>query len=219
MIEVVAVPHCSNCGTQELVDQKFCSACGTPTSLAPGAETPLPYYPMHSPGPTAIVHLASFWWRALGYVIDLVFLLAVIAFPLKGLHLTYYSSVILNLLAAYFYAALFIGLVGGQTIGMKIVGIRCVNASDQSKVTLHQAFLRATAYGALVLVGSFYRVHRYLDPTALQTKEYAKQVFIYYCFLAPHFLDLLWAAWDKKNQTLHDKFAKTVVVRRPRTVA
>jgi uncharacterized RDD family membrane protein YckC len=174
---------------------------------------------MDLPASFTIANLANFWWRALGYVIDLIFLLAVVSLPLKGLHLTYYSSVVLNLLAAYFYAALLIGLVGGQTIGMKIVGIRCVNASDQGKVTLQQAFLRATAYGALVLVGSFYRVQRYLNPTPLQTKEFAKQVFIYYCFLAPHFLDLLWAAWDKRNQTLHDKFAKTVVVRRPRSVA
>jgi uncharacterized RDD family membrane protein YckC len=30
----------------------------------------------------------------------------------------------------------------------------------------------------------------------------------------PHFLDLLWAAWDPKRQTLHDKAAGTIVVRR-----
>jgi len=31
----------------------------------------------------------------------------------------------------------------------------------------------------------------------------------------PLYLDLLWPLWDKRNQTLSDKFADTVVVRPP----
>ncbi|HEV3268760.1 MAG TPA: RDD family protein [Acidimicrobiales bacterium] len=212
------MPHCSNCGTEELVDQKFCSVCGTPTSLAPGVETPLPYFPMDAVRPTTIDDLAGFWWRVLAYFVDGVILLVVVAAPLRGLHLTYYATQILNVLAAYFYVSLFIGLRGGQTIGMMIVRIRCVNAADEGPVTLQQAFRRTALYCVLLLIGSLYRVHTYVDPSTLQTKSYANQVLIFWALLVPYSLDLLWAAWDKKNQTLHDRFAKTIVIRPSRVL-
>jgi uncharacterized RDD family membrane protein YckC len=36
---------------------------------------------------------------------------------------------------------------------------------------------------------------------------------IYLLLVVPHYLDLLWAAWDGKRQTLHDKVGGTIVVR------
>lgn len=213
------MPYCPNCGTQELVNQKFCITCGTPTSLAPGEETPLPYFPMDAQDPAKIAQLAGFWWRLLGYFIDLIILFFVVALPLRGMHQTYYLVAVLEAVAAFLYGSLFIGLANGQTIGMKFVNIQCVNARDQGRVTLPQAFRRSSLYSGLLLFGAVYHVHTYVNPTTQQVQESAGQLLILYCFLAPHFLDLLWAAWDKKNQTLHDKFAGTIVLRPKRALS
>jgi uncharacterized RDD family membrane protein YckC len=167
--------------------------------------------------PTKIDHLAGFWWRGLGFTIDSVILLVAVGLPLKGLHLTFYVALVLNVMAAYFYGSLFIGLNNGQTLGMKWVNIQCVNAADQAKVSLEQAFRRSTVYCAFLLVGGLYQVHTYVNPTTQQVQESAHQLFIFFVFATPHLFELLWAAWDKKNQTLHDKFAGTVVLRPKRT--
>lgn len=197
--------------------QKFCSTCGTPTSLAPGDETPLPYFPMDAPTTTKINSLASVWWRLLGYVIDLLVLFLGFILPLRAVHPAYYETVVLEAIAAYFYGSLFIGLSNGATLGTKVVRLKCVNVDDLGNVTLTRAFRRSAAYSALVLFGSLYHPYAHVNSLTGQAQYTGTQGLIIFLFGAPHLLDLLWATWDKRNQTLHDKFARTIVLRPVRT--
>jgi uncharacterized RDD family membrane protein YckC len=52
-----------------------------------------------------------------------------------------------------------------------------------------------------------------VNPTTAQLHRELHAELIFFVFLLPHLIDLLWVAWDKRNQTLHDKFAQTVVVK------
>jgi uncharacterized RDD family membrane protein YckC len=65
----------------------------------------------------------------------------------------------------------------------------------------------------LVVIGSIYHFQTYNHPTTLQLHHEAHHFLILFALSLPHFIDLLWVAWDKHNQTLHDKFARTVVIR------
>jgi uncharacterized RDD family membrane protein YckC len=56
-------------------------------------------------------------------------------------------------------------------------------------------------------------LYRYVNPTTAQLNRELHAELIFFVFLIPHLIDLLWVAWDKRNQTLHDKFAQTVVVK------
>ena len=94
--------------------------------------------------------------------------------------------------------------------------MRVVNASDHAPVTLAQARLRSLLYSVLLLVASLYHYHPPRSTSHLTTKQAGVVVrhgLTYYGLSVPHFLDLLWAAWDRRRQTLHDKFARTVVIR------
>lgn len=128
--------------------------------------------------------LAGYGLRVVGYLVDglLVGVLGslIIYFAISR------SSVVMGILGALaglLYGALLIGGWGGQTVGMKLVGIRCVMAADRAAVPWATAWLRAfvaAVFQVLWIVG---------------------------------LVDLLWPLWDKDNQTLHDKVAQTVVVR------
>jgi uncharacterized RDD family membrane protein YckC len=207
------VPYCTNCGGQGAPGENFCVTCGTPTSLATHASGNLPYFPATTSEATTIPQLANFWWRLLGFGIDAVILYVIVKLPLRGLHLSYVETAVTFAVATFFYGSLLIGLANGQTLGMKMCGLRCVNAADQGRVTLQQAFLRSAGYGALLLLGSFYQFHNYANPTPAEASESAGQILIVLCLSVPHYLDLLWMTWDQENQTLHDKFARTIVLR------
>jgi uncharacterized RDD family membrane protein YckC len=156
--------------------------------------------------------IAGFWWRLLGFVIDSIILGVVINLPLRQSSLSFYTDAIIQVVAAFLYFGLFVNL-GGATPGMRICRMRCVSA-DGSKVTATQAYTRALVYCVLVLIASFYQLHTYAHPTPAETHRLARQFGIYLLLVAPHYLDLLWAAWDSKRQTLHDKAAGTIVVRK-----
>jgi uncharacterized RDD family membrane protein YckC len=118
---------------------------------------------------------------------------------------------IIEVVAAFFYFALFV-THGGATLGMRLCRVRCVSV-DGSKVTATQAYTRALVYCLFLLVASFYQLHTYANPTPAETHRLARQLSIYLLLAVPHYLDLLWAAWDAQRQTLHDKVAGTIVVR------
>jgi len=65
----------------------------------------------------------------------------------------------------------------------------------------------------LVVIGSIYHFQTYNHPTKLQLQHEAHHFLIVFLLSLPHFIDLLWVAWDQRKQTLHDKFAHTVVIR------
>ena len=128
--------------------------------------------------------LAGYWLRVVGYLIDGV-IVGVIAL---ALYLVAWgiSSTIVSLVATvagFLYAGLLIGGWNGQTVGMKAMGIRCVNSADASTVTYATAFLRALIHALFQII-----------PIVV-------------------LIDLLWPIWDARNQTLHDKVASTIVIK------
>jgi len=203
------VAYCANCGTQAQSDQKFCPICGVSSQA---------YNSMDAAASTKSAGLANFWWRVLSFTMDSILIGLVVGVPLRLSHQNFYLAAIIQVLAAIFYGALFIGYGNGQTLGMRVVRVRCVRAKDRGKVEPSRAFRRALGYGALLLIGSLYQLHVRQHPTSQQSLENGKQGLIYFSLALPHYLDLLWVAWDKQNQTLHDKFAQTIVLREPKVV-
>jgi uncharacterized RDD family membrane protein YckC len=81
------------------------------------------------------------------------------------------------------YCTVLVGGPRGQTVGMMAVGARAVRHESNAVVGYGKAFWRSLV---AILLG-------YTVIVGL--------------------LDLLWPLWDAKNQTLHDKAARTVVIR------
>ncbi len=227
--------YCPVCGSLETSGQNFCAKCGSPTpatespstsaSPSPSGTSGIPPYPGTSAYPPAPVYqgewatqpgIAGFWWRVVAFVLDEVFIDLVLFAALHNLTLiTFYEQVAIAAIANFLYFGLMVGLARGQTLGMKICRLRVVNAKDQSPVTFNQAMVRSASYCALLLLSSIYNYHarRSAHMTTRQAEVVLRDGLLYLALAAPHFLDLLWAAWDKRRQTLHDKLAKTVVIR------
>jgi uncharacterized RDD family membrane protein YckC len=205
------LPYCKNCGTQELQDQSFCATCGTPTKANAAGETALPYFPMDPLETTTIPNLASFWRRFSGFLIDSILVGAVNLILVRHLTSSVTTDSLLTVLVAFIYGDFFMAFGGGQTLGMRMVGTRAVNEADQARVTPLQALRRALAYSFFLLIASLYHAHTTMVNGVKTLPE--NELLLVYLFSVPHFLDLLWVAWDGKNQSLHDKFAGTVVVR------
>jgi uncharacterized RDD family membrane protein YckC len=159
-------------------------------------------------------NIAGFWWRFGGFVVDSIILGLIISIPLHPLKLSFYTQSAIQVVAAFLYFGLFVSY-GGATLGMRMFRMRCVSA-DGSTATATQAYTRALVYCLFVLIASLYQLHAYKDPTPAQTHTFDRQLSIYLLLAIPHYLDLLWAAWDGKRQTLHDKAAGTIVLRTER---
>ena len=206
------MPYCSNCGTAEAPDQRFCANCGRATSgpfVEPGA---LPYFPPELfavEGPP----YANYWWRVLGYSIDLAVVTLLISLPLGAAIANRYELSVVSSALIFAYGTLLLVFAKGRTVGMGIVRIHCANESDLSRISPVQAIKRTALYCALNLLGTLYHYVRYVDPTQQQKNEMARHAGIEILFLVPFLVDLLWPLWDKRKQTLHDKFARTVVIR------
>jgi uncharacterized RDD family membrane protein YckC len=71
-----------------------------------------------------------------------------------------------------------------QTFGKMAVGIKVVDADDRAPIGYARAFRR-----------------------------WLSTAFLWALFTVPGVLDHLWPLRDRRNQTLHDKFARSVVVR------
>ncbi|TDD32407.1 RDD family protein [Actinomadura sp. KC06] len=85
----------------------------------------------------------------------------------------------------------------GQTLGKKAVGIRLVKASDYSAVSWGQAIGRQAFVYAITLTTATLNL---LNPAAG-------------ILGLAGLLDTAWILWDERRQALHDKVAKTVVVK------
>ena len=81
------------------------------------------------------------------------------------------------------YGTVFCGSNRGQTIGMMAVGVRVVDAASGVPIGYWRAFGRALL-------------------------EYV----LAFAFFLPWVLDMLFPLWDRKNQTLHDKAVRSVVI-------
>ncbi|MFI5035495.1 MAG: RDD family protein [Acidimicrobiales bacterium] len=208
--------YCTNCGTEEVPGQQFCPHCGTATSGGFAEPGTLPYFPMDPPrvaGPP----LAGYWWRVLGFLIDNIILGLAINLPLRSTSLSFYTLSLINVAVVFAYATFLLSRMRGQTFGMMVARVRCVNAGDLQPVTLAQAAQRTALYCVVDLVATIYHYTRYLHPNAAQTAQNTHHAVVAFLFFIPLLVDLLWPAWDKRNQTLHDKIAGTLVLRPPVT--
>ena len=204
--------NCPTCGTEEVPGQQFCSSCGSPTTSVYAHLAPLPQYPAEVLSPFDYT-LAGFWRRFLGFFIDDILLLILGWVTLGAAHVTFATDVVGVTALAFLYNSLFIGFANGQTPGMRIVSVRCVDQDGVTRLNYARAAKRSIFYTALLLIGSIHHLYRYVNPTTAQLNRELHAELIFFVFLIPHLIDLLWVAWDKRNQTLHDKFAQTVVVK------
>jgi uncharacterized RDD family membrane protein YckC len=160
--------------------------------------------------------IAGFWWRVLAFVLDQIIVGLIVDFSLHSSNsITFLQGAAISVVAFFLYFGLMVGLARGQTLGMMICHLRVVNATDRGPVSFNQAMMRSALYSVLLLVASIYHYTAKRTPnmTEQQAEVVVRHGLIYLALAAPHLLDLLWAAWNKQRQTLHDKFAKTVVIR------
>lgn|GEM_PF-986502 len=207
------MPYCSQCGTLEQPDQQFCPQCGKATGGAFAEAGPMPYFPMEVATAPNTQPLAGYGWRVLGYLIDEVILAVAVTLPLRALHLNAYAVSTVNVLITFVYGTLLLTYASGQTLGMKVARVRVANVIDSVALTNVQALKRTFIFSALSLVGTLYHYTRYLHPSAHEKIVEAHHALLAFALVVPLLLDLLWPLWDKDNQTLSDKFARTVVLR------
>jgi uncharacterized RDD family membrane protein YckC len=216
--------YCPVCGDLEAPGQNFCARCGSPTPSAgartPGAPAPggsaLPPAPVYRDEAPYQQRVASFWWRVLAFILDQIVVVITVDIVLHSMtSVTFLEGAFISVIVFFLYFGLMVGFARGQTLGMMICHLRVVNATDHGPVTLNQAMARAALYSVLLLVASLYHytARRTTNMTQKQEEVVVRHGLIWLALAAPHLLDLLWAAWDQRRQTLHDKFAKTVVVR------
>lgn len=179
------------------------SAEATPTEPIEEAATPWqPMLPLSTPetrpvptgaDPVTGARLASWGRRAGGWFVDLVvyFLAFVATFLIALTTEDPVTGEISDAAALLIFFVWFLGpsvyawlMVGafGQTLGKMAVGIRVVRGSDADRVSFSRAFGRAASTW---LLGAF---------------------------VFPLLLAYLWPLWDRRNQTLYDKMAGTIVV-------
>jgi uncharacterized RDD family membrane protein YckC len=200
---------CPTCGTQEVPGQQFCSSCGAGASNAYATPAPLPSFPAAS---SSGYTLASFWKRFLGYLIDYVLLTVAGVLILASVHGGFLADVIIVVALSFVYNSVFIGFVHGQTLGMRILSIKCVDQDGHSEIDYARAAKRTLFYSVLLFIGNLERLNRYSHPTTVQVHHELHEELLYLVFRIPFLVDLLWVAWDQKNQTLHDKYAHTIVI-------
>jgi len=82
----------------------------------------------------------------------------------------------------------------GQTVGNRVAATRVVDATTGGVVSVMQAFKR---WGLIALLAV-----PLVTGTTIGTEVYVLLTLV----------DCLWPLWDRRNQTLHDKVANTLVV-------
>lgn len=195
--------YCVNCGKEISAQAVMCPQCGHPGPAAATSATPT----VHTGGRP----LASWGSRVGAMLLDTLVLaipfliLAAILFAtadvdwqeildddaigkvkLTSDDIRALGAIGLVLLAMILVTMLYKPLMegtSGQTLGKKWVGIRVVRSEDGDRITMGRAFLR-WFFSTLFGIVSLL-----------------------------NFINWLWPLWDDNKQTLHDKAAKTVVVR------
>jgi uncharacterized RDD family membrane protein YckC len=99
-------------------------------------------------------------------------------------------SPLITAVAFVAYATILCGGARGQTVGMMAVGVRVVRDEAHDALGYGRALWRALVEQLLRILGTLTLI-----------------LGIFWL------LDMLFPLWDKKNQTLHDKVAKSVVLR------
>ena len=131
----------------------------------------------------------SFISRLGGYILDFLIMLASLWVFALIAYLAHAPAVgNLGIFIFFLYPWLMIAKADGQTVGMKVVKVHCIDVRTGGPPTMTQAAGRTVAWLIFTL-------------------------FSFFLAWIPLSVDLLWPAWDKKSQTLHDKMARTVVIR------
>jgi len=144
--------------------------------------------------PVTGAHLASWGRRAAGWFVDLMVFFGVWVATFAWAFTTEDSvtgeisdaAAVVIIVVFLFGAPLYQWLMigrWGQTLGKMALGIRVVRSEDADRVSFGRALGRALSFWVLGLFG------------------------------LPLLLAYLWPLWDKRNQTLYDKMASTIVVR------
>lgn len=160
-------------------------------------------------------YVAGFWWRVLSFTIDSFVVNAIIGLLQSGA--TNIPTLVLALEALAVNAAYF-GLwirYKGWSPGMAMCRMRCTSV-DGSPVTSKQVFTRTLFYCVWILLPFLHPLRFYIDSTTHHITVPTQGIYIFLLLQVPHYFELLWAAWDRRHQTLHDKAAGTVVVRERR---
>jgi uncharacterized RDD family membrane protein YckC len=236
------VTYCQVCGAEQSEGANFCSSCGTRRADAPmcetcgatttpgqtfcgacGALSPRPSASGSAASPVTVArgavvtgeYVAGFWWRVLSFIIDSFLVNAAIGLLQSGA--TNVPTWALALEAVGVNAAYF-GLwlhYKGWSPGMAMCHMRC-RSVDGSPVTSKQVFTRTLFYCVWILLPFLHPLRFYIDSTTHHVTIPTQGIYIFLLLQVPHYFELLWAAWDRRHQTLHDKAAGTVVLRERR---
>ena len=133
---------------------------------------------------------AGYGARALGFFIDLLPAWVVVGGIAGLVHLTPAAGLSVILLGWGVYNFGFLWYFDGQTPGMRVVGLLLVDESTGEPPTVAQVAARSAA-ATLIFAATMLGTYGLLGPAA----------------------DLLWANWDRRSQTLHDKMGRTVVLK------
>lgn len=137
------------------------------------------------------------WWRRVGatFVDDLILLIpTVIGANMVGVFAGNLGAVIAGVAIQGLYMVTLLSSNAGQTIGNRVAASRVRDALTGTAITRHQAIRRwgfVAAYGALSILGG--------------PLTYAVAII--------GLADVLYPLFNDRKQTLHDKFAGTIVVR------
>lgn len=176
------VMYCTHCGSQ--VDGTHCSVCGQATSTTLAAQK--------AAQPT---ELAGWWHRVGATVIDNVVLL--IPSTLIEIGATLFAGKYIGAIALLMFQGMYftrmLSTKEGQTIGNRVAKTRVVDAITGVLPTRQQAFRRWLPFALVQALGIVSSV--VLIPLALLIAA-----------------DYLLPLFDKQKQTLHDKFAGTIVL-------
>ncbi len=169
-----------------------CAQCGSEVN---GAFCPVCGTPVAAP--TSAVTLSG-WWRRVGAtMVDnlLLFIPSSIAFLLVAAVAGRYVGALAALAVQGAYMVRFLASVRGQTIGNRVVDTAVRDALTGAAITSSQALRR----------WGFIAIYSVLDVTLPTSYAAIPTVFA--------LIDCLFPLFDARKQTLHDKFAGTLVVR------